>query len=633
MTNDYKEKIIKWLTGNYEIEQSSTEPLFEEIEETQTTLNTYIDKILGYIQARDGKGNELNIGFIYGNNSNNEGVIVIVDNDFNIIQVINEYNTGTNLSEFVCLNIDKTNGNIYGVDISSSKYRFILLNNFMIKTPAQENYEVKLRNSYFLNFTHSNFVPSYVEKRPSDSFYVITGMSTDDTTNNQPMIATYKIEVGATNELNEYVYTDTYTGYLNFKTYNIAWSGENYIEKIACINLEPDNGLYKRYLNIYEFNGETITKTLHKEFGTELSNPSVMDSYEGVELTNNDIYIYYNFDLTSDSRICRLENNEFVEYFNIEGDYTLLYVHTGVRIIKINNTIYFYGYKNTDSPNNMLEANYDLYFGLITSLNGIPYTISKSFNAGHIYNLVMFKSTDVFSVSSLYNLTTYHLLNSHSTTMASVKQIFNSLNYNYEDYQDINSLLPNSAWLYNDNKIIYARNLYNKTINGNTTIATLEVPNLMLNDIDIEQQDLLGQTNGTLITNTDTIQKNIYEDLFINFYNTLTMQNQNTLNYITNLNGATRLNNSISASLDYENVLISKIKINYTDETSIIKGITIASQVSQFVYNFNFQIYVDKPILNIELISNDENTVYQTINLTTQVGKYYNINQQVEIGG
>jgi hypothetical protein len=155
----------------------------------------------------------------------------------------------------------------------------------------------------------------------------------------------------------------------------------------------------------------------------------------------------------------------------------------------------------------------------------------------------------------------------------------------------------------------------------------------MLNDIDIEQQDLLGQTNGTLITNTDTIQKNIYEDLFINFYNTLTMQNQNTPNYITNLNGSTRLNNSISASLDYENVLISKIKINYTDETSTIKGITKAIQVSQFVYNFNFQIYVDKPILNIELISNDENTVYQTINLTTQVGKYYNINQQVEIGG
>jgi hypothetical protein len=633
MTNDYKERVIKWLTGNYEIEQSSTEPLFKELEKTQTTLNTYIYKILDYIQGKDKQGNDLNIGFIYGNDSHNKGVILVVDGDFNILQVITKYNTGTDFNKFICLNVDRINGNIYGIDLQGSQYRFILLNNFLIKNPNQINYEVKLRNSYFLNFTHNKFVPSYVEKRPSDSFYVITGMSTDDTIDNQPMIATYKIEVGAANELNEYVYTDVYTGYLSLKTYNIAWSGENYIEKIACINFEPDNSLYKRYLNIYEFNGTTITRTLHKQFGSELSNPSGVDSYQEVELTNNDIYICYNFDLTSDSRICKLENNEFVEYFSIEGDYTLDYTYTGIRIKKSNNTIYFYGYENTTSGLSTDDYNFNLYFGVITNLNGTPYTIYKSFEAGQIYNLVIYKTTDVFSVSSLYNLTNYHLLNSNSTIMASVKQIFNSLNYNYNDYQDINSLLPNSAWLYNDNKIIYARNLYNKTINGNTTIATLEVPNLMLNDIDIEQQDLLGQTNGTLITNTDTIQKNIYEDLFINFYNTLTMQNQNTPNYITNLNGSTRLNNSISASLDYENVLISKIKINYTDETSTIKGITKAIQVSQFVYNFNFQIYVDKPILNIELISNDENTVYQTINLTTQVGKYYNINQQVEIGG
>ena len=30
MTNDYKERVIKWLTGNYEIEQKSTEPFFQE---------------------------------------------------------------------------------------------------------------------------------------------------------------------------------------------------------------------------------------------------------------------------------------------------------------------------------------------------------------------------------------------------------------------------------------------------------------------------------------------------------------------------------------------------------------------------------------------------------------------------
>ena len=55
-------------------------------------------------------------------------------------------------------------------------------------------------------------------------------------------------------------------------------------------------------------------------------------------------------------------------------------------------------------------------------------------------------------------------------------------------------MVPTSSWLYNNNKIIYARNLYNKVVSGNTTTSTVEVPNLLLNDIDIGQQDLLGET-------------------------------------------------------------------------------------------------------------------------------------------
>lgn len=157
----------------------------------------------------------------------------------------------------------------------------------------------------------------------------------------------------------------------------------------------------------------------------------------------------------------------------------------------------------------------------------------------------------------------------------------------------------------------------------------------MLNDIDIEQQDLLGETNGTLITNTDTIQKNIYEDLFINFYNTLTMQNQNTQEYITNLNGATRINSSISQIMDYDNAKIGKIRINYNDDTNLVKTINPASRVSQFVYQFSFNVYVPtgKNVISIELISEDENTTYQTITgLNLENSKSYKITQNVEIG-
>ena len=158
MTNDYKERIIKYLTNNYNEGTESTTPFFAEnvnVKEIQNNFHSIFTTIDGYIQGKDGKGNELDIGFIYGSyvyNSKLAGRIVIVDSEFNILQTIDEFNTGTKFNRFTALNIDVANGNIYGIDKPGDNYRFLLLNNFLIKTPAQQNYEVKLRNSYILNF-------------------------------------------------------------------------------------------------------------------------------------------------------------------------------------------------------------------------------------------------------------------------------------------------------------------------------------------------------------------------------------------------------------------------------------------------------------------------------------------------
>ena len=48
-------------------------------------------------------------------------------------------------------------------------------------------------------------------------------------------------------------------------------------------------------------------------------------------------------------------------------------------------------------------------------------------------------------------------------------------------------------------------------------------------------------------------------------------------------------------------------------------------------YMYDFDIYVSKSITNIQIISNDETTIYQTITSTFEVGKFYNITQMVEI--
>lgn len=633
MTNDYKERIIKWLTGNYTIEPNSTNPLFQELNETTATIMDNFSYIIDYIQGKDGKGNDLDIGFLYGEDNNGKGAIAIVDNNFNLIQFITEYNTGTDFHEFICLNIDTSNGNIYGIDKQGSQYRFILLNNFMVKTPTQQNYEVKLRNSYFITLTQT---PQYVEKRPSDSFYVITGIK-----NNKPAVATYKIEVGSTNELIEYNYTGDSNTYL-LKAYNISWSGEEYTEKIGCYYTTTDeyNFLQIKYVE-FSFNGTTITKTYTIDLEETYLTSSMLNGYISIVMTNNDTYVCYplhsvSYDEAYATPIYKIDyiNNTYTELTRIEPDLSLNYRYSRGKVVKAKNQIFFYLFANTTDPQDNTQAEYKLYFGTIlyNSYN-MPYITSKEFDGLELYSTLMYPT--IYHITNTYNLYTYNLLGLNSDELLTVQQILNPLNYNYEDYQDINSMVPNSAVLYNNNKIIYARNLYNKVVNGNTTTATVEVPNMLLNDISITPQELWGQTNGVLIENSSSITKNVYEDLFINFYNTLTMQDQNTLNYIFNINGATRMNSSISHVMDYSDAKLSKIRVNYSDNTSEILTIDPATKINQFVYQYEFNVYVPltKGINTLELISQDEETTYLTINATSlTLGKSYKITQNVEIG-
>ena len=196
-------------------------------------------------------------------------------------------------------------------------------------------------------------------------------------------------------------------------------------------------------------------------------------------------------------------------------------------------------------------------------------------------------------------------------------------------------MLPKSGILYDESEaVIFARNLYNKTINNNTTTSIIEVPNSYLNDNIIAKQNLLSNTNKLLNSNNQNISKNIYETLNINFANTLVIKNSNNpLNEIINIPGASRLNSSISSLADYEETKGTKYKVNYTNGNSNVFNIdNIDFLGNEAILDFN--VYVGSAISNIQIISNDEATIYQEIdtsNLSLEIGKYYNFKQNVEI--
>ena len=194
-------------------------------------------------------------------------------------------------------------------------------------------------------------------------------------------------------------------------------------------------------------------------------------------------------------------------------------------------------------------------------------------------------------------------------------------------------MIPKSSILYDENNdVIFARNLYNKTISDRVTQSTIEIPNNYLNDVMIAKQDLISETNSIMVDNNNTITKNIYETLFINFINTLQMINKNDLNNpILNPTGAIRLNQSISQVQDYTSQKISKAKINYADNSNKIIPISFIQVGS--VMRTEFTIYNSKGIINIELISEDEKTTYNTITGDFELNKTYTVSQDVTVDG
>ena len=177
--------------------------------------------------------------------------------------------------------------------------------------------------------------------------------------------------------------------------------------------------------------------------------------------------------------------------------------------------------------------------------------------------------------------------------------------------------------------LIFARNLYNVSINGNTTLSSLRVPNTMLNDETINKSLLKSETNLILNKNAKNINKNIYESLTVNFYNTLKIQDRNTSNYINNQVGSNRINQSVSKEKDYQNAKANIVKINFADGTNRI--FNLIPTIENMKANYVFALKVDKEITNIEIMSSDNLTVYQTITPNFEIGKKYKITQEVTI--
>ena len=244
---------------------------------------------------------------------------------------------------------------------------------------------------------------------------------------------------------------------------------------------------------------------------------------------------------------------------------------------------------------------------------------------------------DVVNSRWFYVVYNYNLLNLYMDTsnadysQPSTKKMsldYNPLNYNGNDYSNYNQTIPKKARLYSSGKLVFARNLYNRTINNNTATSTLQIPNTLLNDVTINVENLISDTDSLINNKSTSITKNIYETLYVNFMNTINVKDEDTNTMYPNAASYVSLNINTGTKQNCELSHIGKVAINYTDKT-IIENITWVYNLDHYETSFTVDCTTEIP--TIDFMSNDETTIYITKELDVNVGSYYVVSQKIRI--
>lgn len=637
MTEDFKKKILDWLSGNYTVQSGNNVPQFSETESEFNDLKDTLDTLFphnyfldGYLQTYDVSGDGLKYTVAYGEYNptasstldQRKGFILILDDDFTLIQTITKYSSGTDFGVFLKMNVGD-DGNFFAIEqVSGGTKRFVMLNNIIAKLPNESNYKVVLKKSYSLQGASANLDP-YMQliKAPGQSRYLIVGSDYDT---GYIKATELVINVGMSNEWNDYSYNNNDFGYVDDVYAN--WTTQGALTfKLAGFWFSYD-GDYPvgKFSELSGSSGNVGTMTLTK-YGQDF-NFSLVFAYYVKIISSTEAYFSVSYKPSEDATngledLFHFNNGTINKIYSLEST-TGSGAYDTMELYRVNNEIFFLArYSQGTIPN----ITYYLRIGKVIGEN--------------VYTKVIYQDEDdieymFFTVQKQFNLYNYYV--QMNTDVQKTSQVYSSGDYNGQPYQALNSMIPNSAELSSYQVPVFARDLYNRFINSNTTISIINVPNSYINEIDITNEKLYGETNSTLVDQNDIFSTNIYEELMVNFVNTLLMRNENdSNNIIDNLAGAIRLNKSISSLLDYDNCKITKYKINYIDGTNVIKVLSsgnVSFQNSKTQYLISFYNDEEKQIKNIQLISDDESTTYQTIDLRNLgVNKYYAITQDLKV--
>lgn len=646
MTDENKTNILNYITGDYQTTSPSNEEIFIEQGQIDGTNWDILDEI-DYIQMSWGgmiAPNETTtpLGVLYGgylNSSGNYGLIVLVDQDMNPVKVITEYDSGTKL-RFIQRMAQAEDGTFYFIDDTAffnqnqqsitSQKRFVMVNNFTLETNG--DYKIHLRTSYIFSGDYVNFFCRQLFKDPNSSHYIFFGSATNTTSPYSRTILKIfglKVNVGEANEWTMYANDSarilgsaiaTFSGgnvrYRCIVTNNLLANNDIMLysktytgSATSSTMLTFDN--YKPYINTYNYDKQAVFLDYdnlyfvqnNQQWGTAgVSKPKYIGLYK-YNIANSTLRTIYEKYL-GDYDFCT------IEYIYVDRCNTDIY-------IQYNNNITDTGFGNV--------ADYSFQRLVNDTWNPIKIAEQKdfTFNYRTMYIKANYNLLQAYLISKSPNFAFWYL----------IKEDYNSFNYNSTEYNDYSSMIGSKGRVYSNGKLVFARNLYNRTQWNNTTTSTIQIPNSYLNGITMQPKQLLAYSNSIVNNDTTELTKNIYESVLLNFVNSISVVDEDT--QTTYLTDASYINNNINVGTqsNSEETMISKVKINYEDG-SVIQNIAWVdiSDSTTIAKQTQFTIYVSSAVTSIDFLSDDENFVYLTKEYQgLQTGKYYTISQKIRI--
>ena len=661
MTNDYKKLLVEYLTGLINEEQPRTTD-FSQYYNSSSRRKYDGEYFADLVADLNGKNVVFNgilendnytTFIVYGsyqdsNNTNSKGFIYIGDTTDPVVKP--EKYFFLNCRGIQWLGFDEESNRVYGITSNKANYQnsvdndtyFSYFNNLFLSTnegfTPEQTYAYKIWND-----NSDDFFAREVIKDPGGSNYLIVGTNYRTTTNIK--VISLKINVGQENELvvdtldSDYFLSAVRGWYVNNVPYfNII--ALNYLlspMKFALISGTLNSETYVN-LNIDQAIDTPQTTLIHPEYKV---------------VNENEIYFVYNAIVNSKKETCLYRFNGTT----IETKYKTLNLYDDrlVPMLNItqdyNGTLYlirFTMYYEDETETTIMQ--YTEIANLTNNVNNL-YDESVWHNGTEIGEMTLTEAYNVRSISKrnfnilcFFSMSGYLRSNYGSSTGSIIGALgmFESeiVQNGYTGYSYTNrfSLVPKFARLsqFLPQMVRFSRNFYNVSVNNNITTSSMEVPNNYMNStssttIFAYYNKSVGETQIDLVNGLRRWEKNKYEVVHVNFINTMGVIDEDT--NTTYIQGANRINyaTNVMGIVNYAQSRCVKYRINYADGTNTTSDLNW-QPINDTNKKVKFTIYVDKAIKNIDLISNDGNTIYMTINGTFTIGKFYTINQKVRVG-